>query len=100
MSKKFLRIYQKLDFDDVRDHTMIYGDLAASCSHCNALNVRFVDSICPECRTEFKYIAFRNIKNHLPKMEKLHEENPKAVLIDFDDYKRGLAEKKSEEFWG
>ena len=100
MSKKFIRIYQKLDFSDAREHTMIYGDLAASCSKCNALNVRISESICPECRTEFKYVAFRNIKNHIPKMEKLHEENPKIIMIDFEDYKRNLAATKAEEFWG
>lgn len=99
MRKKFIRVYKKLDFEDACEHTMVYGDLAASCSKCNALNIRIAESICPECRTEFKYVAFRNVKNHLPKMEKLHEENPKIMMIDFDDYKRSLAEIKAEEFW-
>jgi len=99
MIKKLIRVYQKLDFSDIREHTMVYGDLAAACSKCNALNVRITESICPECRTEFKYIAFRNVRNHLPKMNKIHEENPKIRMIDFDDYKRILAEIKAQEFW-
>lgn len=100
MSKKFLRVYQKFDFLDVREHTMLYGALAASCSKCNALDIRLTESICPECRTEFKYIAFRDVRNHIAKMEKLNSENPKIVMIDFDDYKRSLAEIKAKEFWG
>lgn len=99
MAKKFIRVYQKLDFNDVRQHTMLYGDLAASCAHCNALDIRITESICPECRTEFKYVAFRNVKSHLPKIEKLLNENPNIVIIDFDDYKRGQAESRAEEFW-
>ena len=99
MAKKFIRIYKKLDFQDVREHTLIYGDLSASCSKCHALDIKFTAPICPECRTDFKYIAFRNVKHHLPKMEKIAEENTYVSLIDFDDYKRGLAETKSEEFW-
>ncbi|MEW5894805.1 MAG: hypothetical protein AB1650_03440 [Candidatus Omnitrophota bacterium] len=99
MAKKFIRVYQKFDFDDIRQHTMIYGDLSAACSNCSALDIKFTAPICPECRTDFKYIAFRNVKNHLPKMEKLYEENPRIIMIDFDDYKRALAETKAEEFW-
>ena len=78
---------------------MIYGDLAAACSHCHALDIKLVSSICPECRTEFKYIAFRNVTHHFPKMEQLNEENPKAVMIDYEDYKRSLAKTKAEDFW-
>ena len=98
--QKFIRVYKKFDFNDVREHTMIYGYVSASCSNCNALDIKFTLPICPECRTDFKYIAFRNVKDHLPKMEKLYQENPKVILIDFDDYKRALAEVKAKEFWG
>jgi len=99
MTKKFIRVYQRVDFKDVREHTLICGDLSASCSNCSALDIKFTAPVCPECRTDFKYIAFRNVKHHLPKMEKLAEENPRVVLIDFEDYTRGLAQAKSEEFW-
>jgi len=99
MAKKLMRVYQKLDFQDVREHTMIYGDLSAACSKCNALDIKLSESICPECRTEFTYIAFRAVKNHLPKIDKLLAENPKIILIDFDDYKRAQAETKAEDFW-
>lgn len=99
MKKKMLRIYQTVDFEDVRQHTLLYGDLAGSCSHCNALNVPLSASICPECRMEFRYIAFRSVQHHRPKMSKLISENPRVLLIDFDDYKRTLAEVKAQEFW-
>ncbi len=100
MGRKFLRVYQKFDVPDVREHTLIYGDLSAACSKCNALDIAFTAPLCPECRTDFKYIAFRNVRHHLPKLEKMFSENPKVVFIDFDDYQRILAESKAEEFWG
>ncbi len=96
---KFIRVYRKLDFQDVREHTLIFGELSASCSHCNALEVKLTAPICPECRTDFKYVAFRNVRSHLPKLERLYTENPHVTLIDFDDYKHALGEAKAQEFW-
>lgn len=100
MKNKLIRVYRELDFSDVREHTLLYGDLAGACAHCNALDIPITESICPECRTEFRYIAFRSVKNHVSKMMKLIHENPGIMMIDFDDYKRNLAEAKAEEFWG
>ncbi|MFP4473489.1 MAG: hypothetical protein ACLFPX_06445 [Candidatus Omnitrophota bacterium] len=99
MSKAFIRIYRDLDFQDVREHTLIYGDLTAACSKCDALDIKLTAPACPECRTDFKYIAFRNVKQHFAKLQRLYDENPKIAFIDFDDYKRALANIKAQEFW-
>ncbi|MFA5088507.1 MAG: hypothetical protein WC552_05675 [Candidatus Omnitrophota bacterium] len=98
MNHKYLRIYKKLDFNDVREHLLIYGDLAASCSKCNALDLKMDALKCPKCQTEFKYIAFRNIRNHLPKIPALDESRPHLIMVDFEDYKRLLGVSKAEEF--
>ena len=53
---------------------------------------------CPECQTEFKYIAFRNIRNHLAKLPKLQEQRPQVVLVDYDDFSRNWGAFKAHEF--
>lgn len=97
-SEKFIRIYKKLDIKNIRDHLLIYGDLSASCSKCKALDIKLDVTACPHCQTEFKYIAFRNVKNHIPKLQKIMETRPYIVLVDFEDYSRILGVLKAEEF--
>ena len=98
-NEKFVRVYKKLDFHDLRDHMLIYGDLSASCSKCKELDIKFEVFRCPSCQTDFKYIAFRNIKHHLPKVQRLSESHPYITLIDYDDYSRILGASKAEEFF-
>ncbi len=98
MAEKFLRIYKKLDFDDIKEHLLIFGDLTAHCSKCRALDLKLDVTTCPSCHTPFKYISFRNVRHHLPKLQKLMETNPSIVLVDFEDYTRIMGQVKAEEF--
>lgn len=98
MSEKFLRIYKKFDFHHIQEHLLIYGDLSASCSKCKALDIKLDAAQCPSCHTEFNYIAFRNIRQHLPKVHKIMEERPDIQMVDFEDYTRIMGQVKAEEF--
>jgi inorganic pyrophosphatase/exopolyphosphatase len=98
MSEKFIRLYKKLDINELKKHLMIYGDISANCANCNAFNIKIDMTNCPECGTEFKYISFRNIGVHMPKVIKLVEEKPQMLIIDHDDFKRSLGALKAEEF--
>ena len=98
MTEKYIRVYKKLNFDDVREHLLIYGDLSASCSKCKALDIKFDTTQCPSCHTPFKYISFRNIKHHWPKLQKLMGTHPEMLIVDFEDYTRILGVLKAEEF--
>lgn len=98
MNEKIVRVYRKLDIHDVREHLLIYGDLSASCSKCKALDIKFETLQCPQCHTAFKYVSFRNVKQHLPKLQKLLETRPEIILVDFEDYSRLAGALKAEEF--
>ena len=76
MSRKFIRIYKKMDINEIKGHLLIYGDLSAQCANCQAMDLKLDMKSCPKCDAEFKYIAFRNVRNHLPKLQKIHEERP------------------------
>ena len=99
MNEKLIRIYKKNDVNQIKPHLMIYGDLNGSCANCNNLNVKLTDLQCPECKALFKYIAFRNPKNHIPKIYKLMEEKPDLVIIDYDDYHRALGDQKAKSIF-
>ena len=88
MAEKLLRVFNKLDIDDIKEHLLIYGTLAASCSKCNELGLKIETPKCPKCGTEFKYITFRNIKENMAKIQKIHGMKPNMKIIDYDDYKR------------
>ncbi len=98
MNEKFMRVYKKLDINDVRNHLMIYGDLSASCAKCKTLDIKFDTALCPSCQTEFKYLAFRSIKNHILKVQRMIEERPQIILVDYEDYSRLIGVLKAEEF--
>ena len=98
MSEKLLRIYKKLDLNEVKAHLLIYGDLSGQCANCQTMDVKLDLVRCPGCQAEFKYIAFRNIKTHFPKVQKIMEDRPHWVIVDHEDYTRNLGAVKAREF--
>lgn len=99
MNEKLTRVYQKMDAQKVKVHLMTYGDISASCANCGAIDLKLEMAQCPECKTDFRYLSFRSVKSHIPKMYKLLEERVGLILIDYDDYSRNLAASKAEGFF-
>ena len=99
MSEKLIRVYQKLEFENIKSQLLTYGDLAGSCGKCNEMNIKLNMNKCPQCGTGFKYVAFRNVKSHIPKIKKLMCERPSLTIIDYDDFKRGEAENKADNLF-
>ncbi len=95
---KFIRTYKKLDINEIKKHLLIYGDLSAQCANCQSMDLKLEMTACPKCETEFKYISFRNVRNHLPKLQKIDAERPEIQFVDFDDYKRHIGELKARDF--
>ena len=97
-TQRLIRIYKNFDIQHIKSHLLIWGDLTASCSQCNSVGLKLDTAQCPQCHTDFKYIAFRNIKDHLPKIHRLIQERPDVTLVDYDDFKRLIGALKAEEF--
>ncbi len=100
MADNLIRIYNVMDIKQVKPHLMIYGDLSASCANCNKVDLRLENTNCPECKAEFKYIAFRNPRVHIPKIHKILKEKPHIKIIDFDDFKRSEGASKAQDLLG
>lgn len=100
MAKQMIRVYQHLEFDDIREHTLEYGALAGMCSKCKNLNIKIDALFCPECKTPFKYVAFQNIKEHLPKMLRISSERSAVKFVDCQDFKRIEGELRARSILG
>ena len=98
MSQKFIRIYRYLDINDIKNHLLIWGDLSAQCLKCNSLGLKLDLTCCPHCQTEFKYVSFRNVRDHLPKLQRISQERPGVIFVDYDDYRKLSGALKAEEF--
>jgi hypothetical protein len=98
MNEKFLRVYKKMDVHEIKKHLLIYGDLSAQCAECQTMDIKLDMVACPKCGTAFKFIAFRNVRQHLPKLQKIHETRPEVQFVDFDDYTRIMGELKARDF--
>jgi len=100
LSERFIRIYKKFYLDEVKTHLMTYGALSGTCANCKHMDLKVDTLVCPECKTEFKYIAFQNIREHMPKMLKVSHECPQIVFVDYDDFKHIEGEEKAKRILG
>ena len=99
-SERFLRIYKKFYFDEVKAHTLLYGALSGSCSNCKTIDIKLDATQCPSCKNAFKYIGFMNISDHLPKMLRLSHERPEITFIDYADFKKIEGELRAKDILG
>jgi hypothetical protein len=99
MSERFLRIHKKFYIDEVKTHLMTYGALSGMCANCKNMDVKIDSLACPECKTEFKYIAFQNVKDHMPKMLRVSQERPNIIFVDYDDFKKIEGEEKAKDIF-
>ena len=99
MSERFVRIYKKFYIDEVKTHLMTYGALSGMCANCKNMDVKLDTLTCPECKTEFKYIAFQNVKDHMPKMQRIAQERQNIIFVDYDDFKKIEGEEKAKDIF-
>lgn len=98
MQKRFIRIYKEMDLTELKEHLLIYGALSASCANCQALDLKLDAIHCPQCKTDFRYIAFRDFKSHAAKIPRILAERPYIILVDHDDFSRNWGASKAQEF--
>lgn len=99
MSDKLIRTYQKFNTADITPHLLVYGAISGNCAKCDKMDIKVDMPKCPGCDTPFHYIAFRQPKQHMPKLYKLLENNPNLTIVDYDDYKKYIGASKAEDFF-
>lgn len=101
---EYFRVFKPLDFDEVKKHLVIMGDLSADCAACRALGVDAIkDTSCPECGTYFKYVTSRRMEGNPGERfswaKRVQGSRPDLVMIDYTDYMKLLGQKKARDFF-
>ncbi len=99
MNPKYLRVFKKIDLDEIKGQLLVCGDLSGNCEKCGHIGLKIEVSKCPSCQAEFKYITFRSLHNNHPKIQKLSEMRPSVTIIDYDDYKKLSGSAKAQDFF-
>ena len=89
---EFIRIWEKLEIQEVEKKLLITGDTVGDCAQCRCLGISYDQTTCPECKTQFKYVTSRRAEQHPSEsfriVRRLKEKRPDLVFIDYADYKR------------
>lgn len=104
MTKEYLRTFKLFDFDDVKAHLLIQGDLKGDCAACRALGIDYYTAAtCPECGTPFKYVTSRRLETHQGErfqlVRRMSEKRPDLIWIDYIDYSKVLGHQKAKDFF-
>jgi len=76
----------------------VLDELYGKCSNCGYVGINIKkQKICPNCKTNFKYAAFRNKKNQL--WDKLRLLKDDFVIIDYDDYNFWINKQKAYDIF-
>jgi len=94
--QKFIRVWKELDLKDVEKYLIVMGELSSECFNCHKLGIPLRAKTCPECGIVFKYMGFRR-KLQPSYFNKVKEENPDIIFIDFEDFKRSLGKRDARK---
>jgi len=94
--KVFLRAWYKFDVDDIKNSLFVVGELSGECFSCHKVGVSIGEKTCPQCKKEFKFIAFRR-RADFSVIERFRKMYPKEVFIDFDDFKKAIGKSSARK---
>jgi len=101
----FMRIWQTVELDSVKEHLLIVGDVTADCANCRELGLKYADvRSCPSCRTDFKFITARGAVGSTKSMgglvKRIKDRCPNLTFVDYDDYKSLTGKQSARDFFG
>lgn len=92
----FLRIWMKLNLEEVKNHLLVIGELSGECFSCHKVGIKNEEKECPQCGRKFKYIGFRR-KVDASLIKKFKEIHPEMTFIDFEDFKKVFSKKEAKK---
>ena len=100
----YMRIWQKVDIEEVKKHLLIVGDIAADCANCREIGIKYAQTqTCPQCGAEFKFITARatgSLKVSGPQVKRIKERRPDLTFVDYDDFRSITGAKTARDFFG
>lgn len=104
MAAHFVRMWRPVDLEQIQKHLLLLGDTAADCASCRMLGLNpWTVGKCPQCGTQFQYIASRRINAHPGErfhlIRRLCDQRPDLQMIDYEDYQKAVGAKSAREFF-
>ena len=104
MKKSLIRVWNELEIDQIKKQLFVAGELTANCENCQHLGIDFnAAAECPQCKTVFKYIAFRKKSNkaeEISAIARLKEKRPDLIIVDYEDIKQASGKSKVQQLFG
>ncbi|MFT5208270.1 MAG: hypothetical protein ACI9CF_002042 [Candidatus Omnitrophota bacterium] len=102
---RYMRIWQNVDIDSIKERLLIVGELSADCAACRELGIVYQETkICPGCGVDFKFITARGAIGSLKVMggtvKRIKDRRPDLTFIDYDDYKSITGKQSAADFFG
>ncbi|HRX16575.1 MAG: hypothetical protein JXK07_08145 [Spirochaetes bacterium] len=96
-----IRIWKKIDINDIEGHLLICDDLNAYCSSCKKMGVPIDAKTCPGCNTTLDFITTHEKHNTTTGAQillKMLQKSQKTV-IEYSDYKHASDKKKAKNLF-
>ena len=105
MSKAFIRVWQELETEDIKQHLLVVGQVSGTCQSCNELGIDYSSAkSCPNCNTEFKFITMRPEKEGrdigFSSIRLVKQRRPDLIFIEYSDFKKFAASRKAQDIFG
>jgi len=90
MSTSWIRVGQEHDLEALKKHLIVVGELTGECQSCRHVGIAYArEKYCPECKTNFRYIASRKSakENNTGLIARLALRRPDLVYVEYQDIK-------------
>ena len=103
MSPVWGRVWAEFELDDLKNYTLLVGELSSNCGKCKEMGLDTeTASNCPSCGTEFRYLTSRHVAGgkdaRFGILGRILKKRPDMQLIDYDDWKKLLSKQAAKDF--
>lgn len=98
----YIRVWNKLNLDEVSKHLLLIDDLYGTCGNCKHLGLNYTkDKTCPNCQTEFRYIgtSSKNPSDIQKILARIEKDGLEFLLIDREDFNRSRTKDAAKDLF-
>lgn len=102
MVNYFIRFARESDFDEISKHLLVVGELSGDCFSCRHVGIDYArEKYCPQCKTDFKYIAYRKAGSAVTgaQISRLMQKRCDLTYVEYSDIKEIADRQKAKNFF-
>ena len=99
MARAWLRIWKRLDLDEIQETLLLVGELTADCGKCQQLGLEWKSvTTCPSCGATFRYAASRS--GTAAQARRVSETRQDLKVIELIDIKQIQGKTRASDLFG